>query len=103
MAGFIVTGFPGYLAAIGQTITDQPKPFAVAVYDRNQEDGTALGEQEEKGRLACSASPLTSTPSNLTRPAVGATPGFRCRIGGVGGMRNGDAKALEIKGELGNE
>ena len=52
----MVAGFPGHLAAIGQTITDQPKPFAAAVFDRNQEVGTALGEEEEKGRLACSAS-----------------------------------------------
>jgi hypothetical protein len=52
----MVAGFPGHLAAIGQTVTDQPKPFAAAMFDGNQEVGTALGEEEEKGRLACNAS-----------------------------------------------
>ena len=52
----MVAGFPGNLAAIGQTVTDQPKPLAASVFDRDQEVGTALGEKEEKERLACSAS-----------------------------------------------
>lgn len=64
MANFMVAGFPGHMTAVGQTITDQPKPFAASVLDGDQEVGTALGEEEEKGRLACNASACTSTPSN---------------------------------------
>jgi hypothetical protein len=43
-------------AAVGEAIFDQPKSLAAAVFDRNQEVCTALGEIEEKGRFACSAS-----------------------------------------------
>ena len=60
----MVTGLAGHLAAEGETITDQPKPLAAAMFNRNQEVGTVLGEEEEKGRFECSASACTKTPSN---------------------------------------
>ena len=61
---FMVTGFPWHFTAVGQAITDQPKPLAAAMFDGDQEVGTALGEEEEKGRFECSASACTSTPSS---------------------------------------
>jgi hypothetical protein len=61
---FMVTGFPGHLAVVGQATTDQPKPLSAAMFDGDQEVGTALGEEEEKGRFECSASACTITTSN---------------------------------------
>ena len=63
---FPLAGAPGHEAAVGEPIADQLKPLSAAVFDGNQEVGTALGEVEEKGRLACSASACTSTPSSST-------------------------------------
>ncbi len=44
------------LCAIGEPITDDPKAFSAAVFDRDQEVSTTLLEVEKKGRFACSAS-----------------------------------------------
>jgi hypothetical protein len=51
-----VTGLPGCTTTVGEPITDQLKPFAATVFDGDQEVGVALGEVDEKGRFACSAS-----------------------------------------------
>jgi len=51
-----VTGLPGWTTTVGEPITDQLKPFAAAMFDGDQEVGVALGEVDEKGRFACSAS-----------------------------------------------
>ncbi len=59
-------GAPGDSPAVGQSVSDQPKTLAAAVFDGDQEVGAALGEEEEKGRVACSASACTSTPSSST-------------------------------------
>ena len=61
-----LAGVPGNPAAVGESIANQPKPLAAAVFDGNQEVDAALGEVEEKGRFACSASACTSTPSSST-------------------------------------
>ncbi len=61
---FMVTGFPCHLTALSQAITDQPKPLAAAMFDGDQEVGTAVGEEEEKRGFECSASACTSTPSS---------------------------------------
>ena len=53
---FPVAGAPGDPAAVGEPIADQLEPFAAPVFDGDQEVGAALGEVEEKGRFACSAS-----------------------------------------------
>jgi len=63
---FPLAGAPGDPAAVGESITDQPKPLAAAVFNGDQEVGAALGKVEEKGRFACSASACTSTPSSST-------------------------------------
>ena len=61
---FPLGGAPGDPPAVGEPVSDQPKPFAAPVFDGDQEVGAALGEVEEKGRFACSASACTSTPSS---------------------------------------
>lgn len=57
---------PGDPPAVGEPVSDQAKSPAAAVFDGDQEVGAALGEVEEKGRFACSASACTSTPSSST-------------------------------------
>lgn len=76
---FTLAGFKRRLPAVGQPITDQLKPPAATVFDRNQEVGTTLLEVEEKGRFACSASactnkPLSSTRSSSSRKALISLP-----------------------------
>lgn len=56
----------GIRTAVDQSVSDQPKTFAEAVFNGYQEVGAALGEVEGKGRLACSASACTSTPPSST-------------------------------------
>ena len=53
---FPLAGAPGDSAAVGEPVSDQAKSLAAAVFDGDQEVGVALGEVEEKGRFACSAS-----------------------------------------------
>ena len=63
---FILSGVPGDPAAVGEPIADQLKTYSAPVFDGDQEIRAALGEVEEKGRFACSASACTSTPSSST-------------------------------------
>jgi len=59
-------GPPRHAAAVDEPDPDELKPRAATEYDSDQEVGAALGEVEEKGRLACSASACTRTPSSTT-------------------------------------
>jgi hypothetical protein len=49
----VVTVFRWNITAVGETITVQPKALAASVFHRDQEVGTALGEEQEKGWFAC--------------------------------------------------
>jgi hypothetical protein len=63
---FSLAGAPVDPVAVGESVTDQTKSPAEAVFDGKQEVGTARGEVEEKGRFACSPSAYISTPSRST-------------------------------------
>ncbi len=63
---FPLAGAPGDSTAVGEPVSDQAKSLAAAMFDGDQEVGVALGEIDEKGRFACSASACTSTPSSST-------------------------------------
>lgn len=73
----------GDSASVGESVSDHVKSLAAVVIDGDQADGVSLGEVEEYGRVASSASVFTRTSSNAMAPAASAGPGshypHRCR------------------------
>jgi hypothetical protein len=106
---FTLADLKGSLTSEGQQITDvakseEPQPFAPTVFDRDQEVSSTLLEIVGKWRLTCSVSAYTNIQVRSTQSRSSRRAPISLRASGrVGALGDGDAKAVEIEADLGDE